>query len=128
MRSPYGVLLLLIAGMLVFETPASAAGRCPLGNEVPTTDAQGVVKVCDAFGKVVTVRGFPPNKRITENRLFKTMHCPTLSGEVEPHKPRPREKAWPKGVTPMHFVCDVAMRRLDGRVVPLPRKVARRAQ
>lgn len=125
-RSRVLALSLFAALAMIFMVSTSSA--CPLGNAVPMTDSKGVTKVCDAFGNVVAVRGFPPNKRITENRLFKTMHCPTLSGKVEPHKPRPREKAWPKNVTPMHFVCDVAMRRLDGTIVPLPRKAARRTR
>lgn len=122
------VLALSLLAALAMIFSVSISNACPLGNAVPVTDSEGVVKVCDAFGDVVTVRGFPPNKRITDNRLFKTMYCPTKTGMVEPHKPRPREKAWPKGVTPMHFVCDVAMRRPDGSVVPLPRKLARRAR
>ena len=133
MRTGFLFLPLLMAGMMIFEAPAAAAGRCPLGDKVPITDARGVVKVCDAFGNVLTVRGFPPGKRVPVNRLFKTMYCPSVNGSertgwVEPHEPRRREAPWPPGVTPMHFNCDVAMRRLDGSVVPLPRKAARRSR
>lgn len=64
MRIRFLVLPSLMAGMMIFQTPASAAGRCPLGDAVPVTDAQGVVKVCGAFGNVLTVRGFPPGKLV----------------------------------------------------------------
>lgn len=117
----------LLAAMVMIFLPSTAFGAsCPLGNRAPVSDANGVAKVCNSQGHVLTVREFPPNKVITENRLFWNMICPTMSGFVEPHKPWPRERAWPKGVTPMHFVCDAPMQYLDGRVVPLPRNVIRR--
>lgn len=97
----------------------SAQAACPLGDEIPISDANGVAQVCDSFGDVLTVRGGPPNKPIPVNRLFTTTRCPTRTGFVEPHTPRTRERPWPPGVTPMHFRC-------DGGIVKLGKKKKRR--